>query len=92
LSAGRARGGTLLLDDAGTLIGDGLYQVPGHPGVCEYPVTGGGTKFVFSFHFHPNGGGQELLAAKQMYFDDDGWPVVTNTDFDPTEAGVRQRE
>jgi enterochelin esterase-like enzyme len=92
LERGPGSGGTLLLDDAGALIGDSLYQVPGHPGVCEYPVAGGGTKFVFSFHFHPNGGGEELLAAKQMHFDADGWPVVTSTDFDPTEAAVQRRE
>ena len=37
--------------------------------------------------FHPDGGEQELLAAKQMHFDEEGWPVVTKHDFDPTEAG-----
>ncbi len=87
LEHGPGSGGTLLLDDAGSIIGNSHYQVPGHPGVCEYPVTGGGTKFVFSFHFHPNGGGAESLAAKVMTFDAQGWPVVTSTDFDPTEAG-----
>jgi arabinan endo-1,5-alpha-L-arabinosidase len=89
---GPSSGGTLLLDDAGTLIGDSRYQVPGHPGVCEYPVTSGGTKIAFSFHFHSDGGEAELLAAKQMHFDAEGWPVVTSTDFDPTEAAVRKEE
>jgi hypothetical protein len=88
LEHGPGSGGTLLLDDKGSIIGDSRYQVPGHPGVCEYPVKDGGTKFVFSFHFHPDGGHDELLAAKQMYFGEDGWPVVTSNDFDPTEAGV----
>lgn len=92
LERGPGSGGTLLLDDNGELIGDSLYQVPGHPGVCEYPVRSGGTKFVFSFHFHPNGGGQELLAAKVMTFDAQGWPVVSSTDFDPTEAVRREDE
>lgn len=92
LERGPGSGGTLLLDDNGELIGDSLYQVPGHPGVCEYPVRSGGTKFVFSFHFHPDGGGAESLAAKVMTFDTDGWPVVSANDFDPTEAVRREDE
>jgi arabinan endo-1,5-alpha-L-arabinosidase len=87
LEHGPGSGGTVLLDDSGSIIGDSRYQIPGHPGICEYPVKTGGTKFVFSFHFHPDRGYEELLAAKQMVFDKEGWPVVLKEDFDPTEAG-----
>jgi len=79
-------GGSLLLDDGGAILGNTRYRKPLYPGVCEYPVKDGKTKYVFSFQFRPYADLAERLAAKQMYFDEDGWPVVTVNDFDPTEA------
>ncbi|MHC5074860.1 MAG: hypothetical protein ACYTFM_00315 [Planctomycetota bacterium] len=92
LERGPCSGGTLLLVDADTIIGKSYYQVHGHLGVCEYPVKSGGTKFVFSFHFHSNGSGPESLAAKEIIFDANGQSVVTSTDFNPTERYVPKKE
>ena len=71
-------GGKVLMDSEGEIIGNSDFQGPGHAGIIE--VNG---HYAFTFHYYNDSSEHEaLLGIRELIWDDDGWPVVTNNAID----------
>jgi arabinan endo-1,5-alpha-L-arabinosidase len=66
-------GGTLFLEREGWFIG------PGHAGIYTYVDSRGQTRHVFTYHFYDGeDDGRAKLNARELIWDDQGWPVLTD--------------
>jgi len=69
------------------LQGEGRYIGPGHSDVFRYTKEGTTSEtLVFTFHWYDNlENGLAKLAARELTFDADDWPVVASTPWDVCE-------
>lgn len=72
----REGGGTLFLATEGRFIG------PGHANIWMYPDSRGTTRYIFTYHFYDGEDeGKAKMHARELGWDDDKWPVLTDTVF-----------
>jgi len=69
-------GGTLFVESEGRFIG------PGHAGIDTYVDSRGQTRHVFTRHFYDGeDDGHSKLHARELIWDDQAWPVLTDRVF-----------
>ena len=72
-------GGTLFLKTDGRFIG------PGHANIWTYTDSNSDARHIFSYHFYDGEDeerpGRAKMHARELEFDDDGWPVLTDHSF-----------
>jgi len=69
-------GGTLLLEREGRFIG------PGHANIYAYTDSAEKKRHVFTYHFYDGDDeGRAKMHARELIWDDDGWPVLTENVF-----------
>ena len=68
-------------------VTNGRYIGPGHAGVFEYLDSSGARKTAFTFHWYDaNECGASKLGVREMFWDSDGWPVISDDPWDPSEV------
>ena len=72
-------GGTMFLEGEGRFIG------PGHANIWTYEDRKGDERKIFSHHYYDGEGeehpGRAKMHARELVFDHDGWPLLTNNVF-----------
>jgi arabinan endo-1,5-alpha-L-arabinosidase len=69
-------GGSLFLETQGRFIG------PGHAGIFVYTDSKGKKQHVFTYHFYDGrDNGTAKMDARELVWDDKGWPMLTNKVF-----------
>jgi arabinan endo-1,5-alpha-L-arabinosidase len=69
-------GGSLFLETQGRFIG------PGHAGIFAYTDSKGQRRHVFTYHFYDGrDNGKPKMDARELVWDDEGWPVLTDRVF-----------
>ena len=83
--------GTNMLEDGGTLvIAHESHDIigPGHAGIFEYESDNGPVQ-VFTHHYYPDNGNPWAYAqARILTWDSDGWPVISQEQWDPMDYWV----
>jgi arabinan endo-1,5-alpha-L-arabinosidase len=77
IRVGRSKGGgTLFIESEGRFIG------PGHAGIYTYVDSQGQIRHIFTYHFYDSeDDGQSKLNARELIWDDQAWPVLTDRVF-----------
>ena len=84
-----AAGGKLVLSrkSASGGVANGRYIGPGHAGVFEYLDSSGARKAAFTFHWYDaDECGVSKLGAREMSWDSNGWPVISDDPWDPLDV------
>lgn len=69
-------GGTLFLETNDRFIG------PGHAGIFQYTDSKGRKRYVFTYHFYDGqDDGRAKMQARELLWDDEDWPVLTDKVF-----------